>query len=336
VPTLIQRIYSDGGFLANALKKDDTGWSMEILHSFMEFAVQQNNRIPFISLKEMISMFQKMEKSEIPLFLEKRIGNSSGVQLLTAHGSKGLEFEHVYILRGNDTVWEKDEGMKLPYNIRQLILGNNRIIESESSVSDSFEERRRLFYVAMTRAKKQLTISYCKYKIASKVSDSLASTFVLDIAKENQLSKEPLQIPIEKLREIISRAVLPVVLMGGSEDQSIGEQLAVEFPEVLQTCGHLRLMQSASLISKAEWVVTGDTGLMHMASAFNKKIVSIWGNTIPEFGMGPYLPNAANQIRQIDHLPCRPCSKLGHSSCPAGHFRCMQDQDFQFISELSS
>ena len=199
VPTLIQRIYSEGGFLAHALKQDDTGWSMEILHSFMEFAVQQNNRIPFISLKEMISMFQKMEKSDIPLFLEKRIGNSSGVQLLTAHGSKGLEFEHVYILRGNDTVWEKDEGMKLPYNIRQLILGNNKVIESESSVSDSFEERRRLFYVAMTRAKKQLIISYCKYKIASKVSDSLASTFVLDIAKENQIPKEPMEIPMEKL-----------------------------------------------------------------------------------------------------------------------------------------
>ena len=144
------------------------------------------------------------------------------------------------------------------------------------------------------------------------------------------------KIPIEKLREIISRAVLPVVLMGGSEDRSIGDQLAAEFPEVLQTCGHLRLMQSASLISKAEWVVTGDTGLMHIASAFNKKIVSVWGNTIPEFGMGPYLPNAANKIRQIDQLPCRPCSKLGHSSCPAGHFRCMQDQDFEFISELTS
>lgn len=143
------------------------------------------------------------------------------------------------------------------------------------------------------------------------------------------------KIPVEKLREIIANAVLPVVLMGGPEDQELGAQLLKEFPAVVQTCGQLRLMQSASLISQAEWVVTSDTGLMHMASAFNKKIISVWGNTIPEFGMGPYLPHPQNQIREVVDLPCRPCSKLGHHQCPAGHFRCMLDQDFSFVSELS-
>ncbi len=144
------------------------------------------------------------------------------------------------------------------------------------------------------------------------------------------------KIPIEKLRLIIQNAKLPVVLMGGPEDQQLGESLAMEFPQVIQTCGKLRLMQSASLISKAEWVVTSDTGLMHIASAFNRKIISVWGNTIPEFGMGPYLPNPLNQIQQVSDLPCRPCSKLGYHSCPAGHFRCMQNQDFSFISNLDS
>jgi ADP-heptose:LPS heptosyltransferase len=73
---------------------------------------------------------------------------------------------------------------------------------------------------------------------------------------------------------------------------------------------------------------------MHIAAAFHKKIVSVWGNTIPDFGMSPYLPRAENVILEIHHLKCRPCSKLGYKKCPRGHFRCMLDIDYGFIKEL--
>jgi ADP-heptose:LPS heptosyltransferase len=73
---------------------------------------------------------------------------------------------------------------------------------------------------------------------------------------------------------------------------------------------------------------------MHIAAAFNKKIVSIWGNTIPEFGMGPYLPNAENKLLEIKNLSCRPCSKLGYKKCPKGHFKCMNEIDTSFAKEL--
>ncbi len=199
VPNLIQRIYSEGGFLAHALKKEDNGWTMEVLHSFMEFANQQNSRVPFISLREMMNMFYKMDANTIPVFLEKRIGNSIGVQLLTAHGSKGLEFEHVFIIRTNGDEWENEDRNGLPFQVRKLILGNNKVIQSEMSVVDSFEERRRLFYVAMTRAKKTLNISYCQFKISSKASEILPSTFVLEVNGERKLSTQPVSIPSEKL-----------------------------------------------------------------------------------------------------------------------------------------
>ena len=64
---------------------------------------------------------------------------------------------------------------------------------------------------------------------------------------------------------------------------------------------------------------------MHIAAAFKKRIISIWGNTIPEFGMNPYYgeKQIRNYIFQIPNLSCRPCSKLGYDECPKGHFKCM-------------
>jgi ADP-heptose:LPS heptosyltransferase len=70
---------------------------------------------------------------------------------------------------------------------------------------------------------------------------------------------------------------------------------------------------------------------MHIAAAFKKKIYSLWGNTIPEFGMYPYLPHPESKILENNNLWCRPCSKLGYNHCPLGHFKCMKDIDVSGI-----
>jgi ADP-heptose:LPS heptosyltransferase len=72
---------------------------------------------------------------------------------------------------------------------------------------------------------------------------------------------------------------------------------------------------------------------MHIAAAFKKKIISIWGNTIPEFGMYPYLPASGSKIFEVKGLGCRPCSKLGFKKCPEKHFDCMMKQDEKAIAE---
>jgi ADP-heptose:LPS heptosyltransferase len=142
------------------------------------------------------------------------------------------------------------------------------------------------------------------------------------------------KIPVQKLKHIISLSRNPVVLMGGPEDVTLAATLQSQFPEVIDACGKLSIMQSASLIKQASWVITSDTGLMHIAAAFNKRIISVWGNTIPEFGMGPYRPHTENKILEINGLSCRPCSKLGYAKCPRGHFKCMLDIQYDFIAEL--
>ena len=72
---------------------------------------------------------------------------------------------------------------------------------------------------------------------------------------------------------------------------------------------------------------------MHIAAAFKKDIISIWGNTIPEFGMSPYMAGTNSKIMQVQNLSCRPCSKLGYSKCPKKHFSCMNLQDETIITE---
>lgn len=135
------------------------------------------------------------------------------------------------------------------------------------------------------------------------------------------------QIPLHKLKEFCSLINTPIILLGGPVEKGIGEDLKKDFPHIINLCGALTLNQSASIIKQCHLVITSDTGLMHMAAAFNKRTVSVWGNTVPEFGMSPYKPHPDNQILEVNGLSCRPCSKLGYNKCPKGHFKCMNDID---------
>ena len=134
------------------------------------------------------------------------------------------------------------------------------------------------------------------------------------------------RLPKERWLVALQLIQQPVILLGGKEDMETGEWLAAHAgAHVHDACGQLRLQQSASVVRQAEKVITHDTGLMHIAAAFGKPIASIWGNTVPEFGMYPYLPNPSSQVFEVKDLPCRPCSKIGYQHCPQGHFRCMND-----------
>ncbi len=141
------------------------------------------------------------------------------------------------------------------------------------------------------------------------------------------------KFPVDKVALAIGKLNYPVVLLGGKEDIAEGESIAqlavINNPAVYNVAGKFTLNQSASVVQQARLVVTNDTGLMHIAAALKKPIISIWGNTIPGFGMGPYYGNAKvkHYKFEIEGLSCRPCSKLGYEQCPKGHFKCMREMD---------
>ncbi|MDB4584188.1 glycosyltransferase family 9 protein [Draconibacterium sp.] len=136
------------------------------------------------------------------------------------------------------------------------------------------------------------------------------------------------KLPVEKVSEICKKLKYPVILLGGKDEFDEGEKvLSQSKGNVLNYAGKITLNQSASLVQGANVVLSNDTGLMHMAAAFKKKILSIWGNTIPDFGMYPYQPDPVSHCLEVQNLSCRPCSKLGKHKCPKKHFKCMNEMN---------
>lgn len=153
-------------------------------------------------------------------------------------------------------------------------------------------------------------------------------------------------LPFKKMVELCDRINKPIVLVGGKEDFEAGDKLekffnakpgSIEVEEglkllgkkavIFNACGKFNLSQSASLVKQAEVVFGHDTGLTHIAAAFKKTIFSIWGGTVPN-NFYPY--GTKFYLLENTKLNCRPCSKSGRSSCPKGHFKCMNDLTFDF------
>lgn len=151
------------------------------------------------------------------------------------------------------------------------------------------------------------------------------------------------RLPDEKIISLCKSAPLPVVLIGGPEDKMRGDLISQACGEkVYSSCGKTSLHESAALIKFSNSVITHDTGMMHIASAMRKKIISVWGNTIPEFGMYPYYGDknggaekGLSTVVEVKNLSCRPCSKIGFDKCPKGHLNCLNKIDEgEIISRL--
>lgn len=137
--------------------------------------------------------------------------------------------------------------------------------------------------------------------------------------------------PLHKLKELCSIIDHPIILLGGKEDRAEGDAIAESDPvKIYNACGKFNINESADLVRRAKLIISNDTGLMHIASAFRKPIISLWGNTVPEFGMYPYYPKTVPgagsmfDIMEVKGLRCRPCSKIGYDKCPKKHFKCME------------
>lgn len=156
------------------------------------------------------------------------------------------------------------------------------------------------------------------------------------------------KLPFHKLKEVCERARHPLILLGGPEDAEEGERLAAIDPiKIYNACGKFNINESAGLVRQAKLVVTHDTGLMHIAAAFRRPVLSVWGNTVPEFGMYPYygdnylthFPGTGRELfgklpfamMEVKGLNCRPCSKIGYPKCPKGHFKCMEQQPMEVV-----
>ncbi len=132
--------------------------------------------------------------------------------------------------------------------------------------------------------------------------------------------------PVEYWHSLVERLTAGgagVIVVGGPEDLKTGEAVArAGGTRAANAAGLFGLQGTGALLSRAKAVISGDTGVMHMATAVNTPVVALFGPTVRAFGFFPYTPAAVVVERDLD---CRPCTAWGGDHCPLGHHRCLRD-----------
>lgn len=177
LPMLFQDILYDGGIVAHLLKGEKQVWDMQVLNTFFDFIKEECAKKPRITIADLLDMLKNMQEEKIPVSLQKVVKQPNGVRFYTTFSAKGLEFEYVFVIGLTTNFWEKKKetsnGFVLPEGITKL----KDAAQSEDNNKE--EVARRLFYVAMTRAKRVLHISYPNVDNAGKSLES--SKFIDEI-----------------------------------------------------------------------------------------------------------------------------------------------------------
>ena len=144
------------------------------------------------------------------------------------------------------------------------------------------------------------------------------------------------QLPLKKQVDICKNLSYPVLLLGGPKESELAEQIIKLSGKknIVNACGKYSLSESALWVKESKAVITNDTGLMHVAAAYDKPIFATYGNSVSAFGFDPYRVKSSF-IFEVN-LPCRPCTKFGGKYCPKGHFNCMNLLDGVAIAEKAS
>lgn len=156
LPLLVENIIYESGIMAYLLNTKDYVWNVQVVHTFFEYVKEAYNRNPNLKAPDFLRMIDRMRDENISLPIQKVIHHENGVHLYTAHGAKGNEFEHVFLIGVNKNFWENKRGGGNEYKIPDTITRTNE--DADKSYKE--EVARRLFYVALTRAKKHLHVSY--------------------------------------------------------------------------------------------------------------------------------------------------------------------------------
>lgn len=191
---LFENIIREAGVLKQIMQSTDKHWLLKVLTGLFDFIKDETARNPLLNLQELIGVIELMEKENIALPLIQISGSDKGVNLLTAHGSKGLEFEYVFFPGCNAGFWEKKRKPSGGYKLPDTIFAT-----SSDSNDNNNEELRRLFYVALTRAESHLSISYSRFKNDGKELEP--SMFVAEIQDQHDIKTQTVIVTEEALSE---------------------------------------------------------------------------------------------------------------------------------------
>jgi DNA helicase-2/ATP-dependent DNA helicase PcrA len=192
---LFQQVIAKMGILKYVMEQPNKGWYMQVLTNFFDFLKDESRKNPDIKLADLIAIIKLMQENKIRLELNQVIFSENGINFLTSHGSKGLEFEYVFLIGCSKKIWDskgRNYGFSYPDTLTQA--PDDEIAQREES--------RRLFYVAITRAKQCLYISYAGKDKNGK--DQEASQFVGEILADTHLQLQHPKVSEDAMMEFLA------------------------------------------------------------------------------------------------------------------------------------
>ena len=196
---VFENIIRNAGVLTHIMQSPDKHWQLQILTGLFDFVKEETHRNASLNLQGFVNLIELMEKEDIALPLVQVSGSDKGINLMTAHGSKGLEFEYVFIAGCNSAFWEKKRKPGGGYKLPDTMFSSTSSPVGGSRMGADDEELRRLFYVALTRAEQHLYISYSKFKNDGKELEP--SMFIAEIQDQHKLPVEKVILDTEVLSE---------------------------------------------------------------------------------------------------------------------------------------
>jgi ADP-heptose:LPS heptosyltransferase len=165
------------------------------------------------------------------------------------------------------------------------------------------------------------------------IQDSLSAGYISFAIGGQHQGK---MLPERKIIELCNGLETPVMLLGGPEDQDKGERIRENSnANIYNACGKFSINQSADLVRQSLLLITHDTGLMHIGAALKKNVISIWGATVPELGMYPYMPGKDSKIFRSPKSSS-PYSKLGNKQWYKKAFDGFEKMDMKPISDYAN
>ncbi|MFN8417456.1 MAG: ATP-dependent DNA helicase [Cytophagaceae bacterium] len=203
IQVVLEKILTYGNVFSWIMKSEDKTWYMQVVSTFFDYLKDEMAKKPDMTLQDFLEVLEQLQENKISIPLDRSILAEEGVQFITAHSSKGLEFDYVFIMGGNAEEWEAKRETSFTFFYPPTL--------TEQSDTHKEEEERRLFYVAMTRAKKELYISYASHVKEDK--ESLPSRFITELLDSNKVelvSSKPEEAFLQEyLLDVHSQIELP-------------------------------------------------------------------------------------------------------------------------------
>lgn len=195
--TLFEHCIREAGILSVIMQSPDKIWLMQVLTALFGFVQEETRRDPDLNLSRLVQMIDLMEYNGIAIPMIQVVGSEKGVNLLTAHGAKGLEFGYVFLAGCNASTWEKKRKPGGGYKFPDTLFGPRA---GAAPKAGEEEELRRLFYVALTRAQEHLFISYAHFSPDGK-KELEPSVFIAEILDQHALPVDKVILSPEAVLE---------------------------------------------------------------------------------------------------------------------------------------